>query len=345
MNVKSMIKTMVENETLPSLFTSEWQDEDDDFQLQADDFDTLFDEPEAELLVGVEAKLNTSSTEASCQNPTSWSFQDTQGPTFQSFQDTDAPQLPSSTNASGQGLVNVYLIVDPATQQVFCPKQLLVHNSGAETKTAMFGPMFLNTFPQDTIQNLTNHVTPKCAEQFIAPDTYSSACVNRVPIAPFSPTAATQVTAYPYNVVSSNSTVVSVSSSDSQSYVPPLMLAPLRALSAYNFFFRDERNRILHGGPMELTPAKQHRLLQEHCCQDRTKKRRHRKTHGMIDFTSLSKLISKRWKDLSEDQKDFYREVASLDWERYQTALSEQRNLNIANVAPTGSNNFFAVTG
>jgi hypothetical protein len=340
----SMIKTMVENETLPSFIESDWIDGDDDFQLQADDFDTLFDEPEEELPAGVEA--NRSSTEPSCQNPTSWPFQ---APTSSGNETkmvfTDAPQLPSSTNASGQGFVNVYLIVYPATQQVFCPKQLLVYNSGTETQTAMFGPTFLNSFPKDTIQNLANHVTQKSAEQFIAPDTYSSASVNRVPIAPISPSVATQVTAYPYNAVSSNSTVVSVSSSDSQSYVPPLTLAPLRALSAYNFFFRDERNRILHGGPMELTPAKQYRLLQEHCRQDRTKKRRHRKTHGMIDFTTLSKLISKRWKDLPEDQKDFYREVASLDWERYQTVLSKQRNLNIANVAPTGSNNFFAVTG
>jgi hypothetical protein len=142
---------------------------------------------------------------------------------------TDSPQLPSSTNAPGQDLVNVYLIVDPATQQVFCPKQLLVYNSGAEIQTAMFGPMILNSFPKDIIQNLTNHVTQNSAEHFIAPYTNSSASVNHVPITPFSPAAATQVkTAYPYNAVSSNSTVVSVSSGDSQSYVPPL-----RALSAW----------------------------------------------------------------------------------------------------------------
>jgi hypothetical protein len=338
---------MMPNETLPSFIASDWQDGNDCFQLQAGDVDILFDAPEAELSAGVEA--NTSSTGPSCQNPTSCPFQDTQGPKSSGSETktvfTDAPQLPSGTSASGQGLVNVYLIVDPATQQVFCPKQLLVHNSGAETRTAMFGPMFLNIFPKDTIQHLTNHVTQESEEQFIAPDTYSSASINRVPIAPFSPTAATQVTAYPYNAASLNSTGVSVNSNDSQSYVPPLVLAPLRALSAYNFFFRDERNRILHGGPMELTTANQYRLLQEHCFQDRTKKRRHRKTHGMIGFTALSKLISKRWKDLPEDQKDFYREVASLDWERYQTVLSEQRNLNIATVPPTGSNNFFAVTG
>jgi hypothetical protein len=348
MEIESMIKTMLASETLPSFIESDWQDGDDDFLLQADDFDTLFDEPELELLAGVEA--NVDSTEPSSQNHTSGPFQHTQGPNSSASETrmvfTDAPQLPSSTDATRQGFVNVYLIVDPATQQVFCPKQLLVHNSGAETQTAMFGPMFLDSFPKDTIRDLANHVAQKSTGQFIAPGTSSSASENHVPFAPLSPTTVTQATSYPDNAVSSSSTVVSMSSSDSQSSAPPLMLAPLRALSAYNFFFRDERDRILHGGPMELTPAKQHRLLQEHCCQDRTKKRRHRKTHGKIDFTTLSKLISKRWNTLPEDQKAFYRQVASLDWERYQTVLSEQRNLNIpATFAPTGSNNFFAITG
>jgi hypothetical protein len=338
---------MVANDTLPSFIPSDWQDGDDNFQLEADDFTTLFDEPEAELLTGVEP--NKISTEPSCQSSTSWSFQDTQEPKSNGSETkmvfTDAPQLPSSTNTSGPGFVDVYLIVDPATQQVFCPRQLLVYNSGAETQTAMFGPTFLNGFPKDTIQNLANQVNQKSAEPFIASDTSSSASVNCVPIAPPAPTTVTPITSYPDNTVSSDSTVVSMGSTDSQSYVPPLMHAPFRALSTYNFFFRDERDRILNGGPMELTPAKQHRLLQEHWCQDRTKKRRHRKTHGKIDFTTLSKLISKRWRDLPEDQRAFYRQVASLDWKRYQTELSEQRNsIMAATIAPTGSNNYFVVT-
>jgi len=36
-------------------------------------------------------------------------------------------------------------------------------------------------------------------------------------------------------------------------------------------------------------------------------------------------LISARWKELPEDRKDFYREVASKDWERYQTELTEYK--------------------
>jgi hypothetical protein len=127
--------------------------------------------------------------------------------------------------------------------------------------------------------------------------------------------------------------------SEGQSYMPPVMQAPLRSLSAYNFFFRDERNRILHGGPMALNPAKQHHLLQE-------QKHRESKTHGKIDFTYLSKLISKRWKELPEDRRAFYRRAAFMDWERYQTELGQQKTSNTTpNVAPTGSNNFIAIMG
>lgn len=102
----------------------------------------------------------------------------------------------------------------------------------------------------------------------------------------------------------------------------PSPLPPLRALSAYNFFFRDERDCILHGTPREWNTRKQEELLRDHWARDRTKKRRHRKTHGKIDFTTLSKLISSRWKELPEERKDFYKQVAARDWERYQQELA-----------------------
>jgi len=105
----------------------------------------------------------------------------------------------------------------------------------------------------------------------------------------------------------------------------PKTALPLRALSAYNFYFRDERERILNGGDPEYTEEKKQALLAGHWFRDRTVKRRHRKTHGKVSFTTLSKLISQRWRDLDADHKEFYRTIAQEDLDRYQRELG---NLN-----------------
>jgi hypothetical protein len=101
--------------------------------------------------------------------------------------------------------------------------------------------------------------------------------------------------------------------------------APVRALSAYNFFFRDERNRILNGG-MEFTLEKQNELLREHWGKSRTEKRRHRKSHGKIDFTTLSRRISSQWKNLDAAGKAFYKRIATLDWHRFRKELEIQKS-------------------
>ena len=107
---------------------------------------------------------------------------------------------------------------------------------------------------------------------------------------------------------------------------------PLRPLSAYNYFFREERERILKVDPTydcdasdskpRYTLEHQQELLNKHWNQDRTTKRRHRKSHGKISFSSLSKLVSQRWKELPEAHKGFYKELASKDWTRYQMDLA-----------------------
>jgi hypothetical protein len=57
--------------------------------------------------------------------------------------------------------------------------------------------------------------------------------------------------------------------------------------------------------------------------RDRTKKRRHRKTHGKIAFTDLSRMVSKRWKELPEDKKAFYKQTAAKDLERYRHEIND----------------------
>lgn len=105
-------------------------------------------------------------------------------------------------------------------------------------------------------------------------------------------------------------------------------LKPVKALSAYNYFFRDERERILNGeeGDDDYSQAKQESLLSGHWFRDRTKKRRHRKSHGKIAFTTLSRMVSLRWKDLSTDRKEFFKNIAAKDLDRYRRELNELKS-------------------
>ena len=159
---------------------------------------------------------------------------------------------------------------------------------------------------------------------------------------------------------------------------------PVRPLSAYNFFFSDERERILRDGlegaggedgegkkgtgpsdgkqdsnadgqmkvdSKDKDPVKQEqqsgekdakrkvqkedkedpekkkrRLLNQHLTKDRTKRRPHRKTHGKIGFTNLSKLIGKRWRQLDDEKKQYYRDIAAMDMDRYQRSVAQYNN-------------------
>jgi hypothetical protein len=126
---------------------------------------------------------------------------------------------------------------------------------------------------------------------------------------------------------------------------PQRPVLPFRALSAYNFFFRDERDRIINGGEHEFTPSKKQKLLSEHWFRDRSVKRRHRKTHGKIAFTTLSKVISQGWRDLPEDKRAFYREVAAEDLDRYQRELDQFKLLDAAHVGDVAAALFASANG
>jgi len=115
---------------------------------------------------------------------------------------------------------------------------------------------------------------------------------------------------------------------DSEDDGKPRLLKPL---TAYNFFYRDERDNIVlasgdHVPPpvSDFSDAKREKLLEDRWVRDPTKgKRKHRKTHGKMEFTQLSRVIAQRWKDLAEHGKDFYRNLARADWNRYQETLKK----------------------
>ena len=108
---------------------------------------------------------------------------------------------------------------------------------------------------------------------------------------------------------------------------------PLKPLSAYNYFFRDERDRILAASRNERLPEltleeRRCKLLWDHWSRDRSKKRAHRKSHGKIGFQELSKLISSRWKALSRPEQDYFREVAAIDLERFKLEVKLNKNVD-----------------
>jgi hypothetical protein len=87
---------------------------------------------------------------------------------------------------------------------------------------------------------------------------------------------------------------------------------PKRGRSAYNYFFRAERAKLLGISETDLD-AQQHQ------------KRKHRKTPGMNGFASLASSVGGRWKKLGETEKLPYQLKSQEDRERYQRDLEDWR--------------------
>lgn len=96
--------------------------------------------------------------------------------------------------------------------------------------------------------------------------------------------------------------------------------SPRRPLSAYNFFFKDERKRIL-----QAIPEKQPETSDE---DDRIRNSitwpgKKKTPHGKIGFESLAKTIGARWKKLDKKSMKFYKALATKDLHRYAAEMQE----------------------
>lgn len=95
---------------------------------------------------------------------------------------------------------------------------------------------------------------------------------------------------------------------------------PKRPLSAYNYFFKEEREKILRivlaedPTKVENDPESEDYLSEEVIG-------RLKKEGGKVSFEEMGKIIGQRWKNIDPDRLAKYSEMASEDTERYKKEM------------------------
>ena len=95
---------------------------------------------------------------------------------------------------------------------------------------------------------------------------------------------------------------------------------PKRPLSAYNIFFKEERQRILDTLPQEV--------LKQADKEDVGKSRRRKQLsakdllHRKVDFHKLAKMVGRRWRELPASELEQYKAIADADLKRYKDEMN-----------------------
>uniref|UniRef100_A0A7S3L8R2 HMG box domain-containing protein n=1 Tax=Amphora coffeiformis TaxID=265554 RepID=A0A7S3L8R2_9STRA len=135
---------------------------------------------------------------------------------------------------------------------------------------------------------------------------------------PATPVVVSLLTSSPKPRVSAEEETVSTGKSAASSGPEPenLLDRPKRPLSAYNLFFRDQRECLLK----TLPPTKSNG-----------------RGHGKISFRDLGKMIGSMWKEIDPQEKARYEVMASQGREKYRKSVEEWKDQQKANGLPTKS--------
>jgi len=104
---------------------------------------------------------------------------------------------------------------------------------------------------------------------------------------------------------------------------------PKRPLSAYNIFFKEERQRILSKIPD--SDVKEEGDGKTAGAKNKQSLKRKKSPHGKIGFENLAKVIGQRWQDLKPDEVQYYKEKAEADMDRYKEQMEEYLNKKDSN--------------
>jgi hypothetical protein len=96
---------------------------------------------------------------------------------------------------------------------------------------------------------------------------------------------------------------------------------PKRPLSAYNFFFKEERGKILKVVLAEESDKVENEPDSEDYLDDEALGRL-RKEGGKVSFEEMGKLIGQRWKSINPDRLAGFTELAAEDTERYKKEMT-----------------------
>jgi hypothetical protein len=95
---------------------------------------------------------------------------------------------------------------------------------------------------------------------------------------------------------------------------------PKRPLSAYNFFFKEEREKIIKVVLAE-DPSAVKQDPDDDGFLDAETIDRLKKEGGKVSFEEMGKIIGQRWKNIDPDRLSKYSELAAEDTERYKTEM------------------------